>query len=79
MLASLRKDLEMPTEDERGDICIAYCPERVLPGNMLHELQFNDRIIGGISSCGEAARRFYKNFTNGGVTLQTAELLNWQN
>ena len=39
MLASLRKDLEMPTEDERGDICIAYCPERVLPGNILHELQ----------------------------------------
>ena len=78
MLASLRKDLEMPTEDERGDICIAYCPERVLPGNILHELQFNDRIIGGISkSCGEAARRFYKNFTNGDCHItnsRTAEL-----
>ncbi|MDH3795515.1 MAG: UDP-N-acetyl-D-mannosamine dehydrogenase, partial [Flavobacteriaceae bacterium] len=27
---------------------IAYCPERVLPGNVMHELVHNDRVIGGI-------------------------------
>ena len=27
----------------------AYCPERVLPGNIISELLLNDRIIGGLS------------------------------
>ena len=27
---------------------IAYCPERVLPGNVMHELVHNDRVIGGV-------------------------------
>ena len=30
-------------------IYIAYCPERVLPGNVIHELVHNDRVIGGIN------------------------------
>lgn len=28
-------------------IFIAYCPERILPGNALYELKYNDRVIGG--------------------------------
>ena len=32
----------------KGKIHIAYCPERVLPGNTLYELVHNDRVIGGI-------------------------------
>ena len=31
-----------------GKIYIAYCPERVLPGNVIYELVHNDRVIGGI-------------------------------
>ena len=31
-----------------GAIHIAYCPERVLPGNVMHELVENDRVIGGV-------------------------------
>ena len=31
-----------------GTIHIAYCPERVLPGNVMHELVENDRVIGGV-------------------------------
>lgn len=31
-----------------GQLHVAYCPERVLPGNVLHELVHNDRVIGGI-------------------------------
>ncbi len=31
-----------------GRISVAYCPERVLPGNVLHELVHNDRVIGGL-------------------------------
>ena len=33
----------------KGKIYIAYCPERVLPGNVIYELVHNDRIIGGIN------------------------------
>ena len=29
-------------------IHIAYCPERVLPGKVIYELENNDRVIGGI-------------------------------
>ena len=33
-----------------GKIYIAYCPERVLPGNVIYELVHNDRVIGGMHS-----------------------------
>lgn len=50
--------------DERpeleGNIYIAYCPERVLPGNVIYELVHNDRIIGGINpESTEKAIAFY--------------------
>lgn len=33
-----------------GDgLYVTHCPERVLPGNILHELVYNNRIIGGIN------------------------------
>ena len=32
----------------KGEMYIAYCPERVLPGNVIHELVYNDRVIGGV-------------------------------
>src|SRR5690606_3793582 len=31
-----------------GKLQIAYCPERVLPGNVMYELVHNDRVIGGV-------------------------------
>jgi UDP-N-acetyl-D-mannosaminuronic acid dehydrogenase len=44
-------------------IFIAYCPERVLPGNILHELEHNDRVIGGIDELStKAAIAFYGKF-----------------
>ena len=33
----------------RDKIYIAYCPERVLPGNVIYELVHNDRVIGGVN------------------------------
>lgn len=45
---------------------LAYCPERVLPGHILHELVANDRIIGGLDApSAEAAKRFYASFVRG--------------
>src|SRR5690606_37638807 len=47
-LAAARPDLRMPEyKGEAGDIFVAYCPERVLPGQVLRELVENDRVIGG--------------------------------
>lgn len=48
-----------------GKINIAYCPERVLPGKVLFELENNDRVIGGTDQeSTDAAAKFYSLFVN---------------
>src|SRR3546814_13845667 len=47
LFAQIRPDLKVPEPGVAGDIAIAYCPERVLPGRILVELIDNDRCIGG--------------------------------
>ncbi|MDR1459582.1 MAG: nucleotide sugar dehydrogenase, partial [Bacteroidales bacterium] len=50
----------------KNKIYIAYCPERVLPGNVIYELENNDRIIGGINpASSEKASAFYSLFVKG--------------
>jgi UDP-N-acetyl-D-mannosaminuronic acid dehydrogenase len=57
---------------------IAYCPERVLPGNVMHELVHNDRVIGGVNeSATQKAITFYKQFVKGELhptNARTAEM-----
>lgn len=57
---------------------IAYCPERVLPGNVMYELVNNDRVIGGINAQStEKAVAFYSQFVNGQLhktNAKTAEM-----
>lgn len=57
---------------------IAYCPERVLPGNVMYELVHNDRVIGGVDEKStEAAITFYKQFVEGELhptNARTAEM-----
>ena len=49
-----------------GKLHIAYCPERVLPGNVLYELVHNDRVIGGVDEeATERASEFYGLFVKG--------------
>ena len=64
--------------DLKGEIFIAYCPERVLPGNVIYELEQNDRAIGGIDEVStEKAVLFYKHFVKGELhktNSQTAEM-----
>ena len=51
-----------------NEINLAYCPERVLPGNIMNELIENDRIIGGHSpSCSKTVSKFYKTFVSGNI------------
>lgn len=62
----------------KGEIYIAYCPERVLPGNVMYELVYNDRVIGGIDAKStEKAVEFYKQFIKGNLhktNARTAEM-----
>lgn len=62
----------------QGKIYIAYCPERVLPGNVIYELVHNDRVIGGIDDAStRKAQEFYSRFVKGNLhptNARTAEM-----
>lgn len=64
--------------DLKGKLHMAYCPERVLPGNVMYELIHNDRVIGGVDDeSTERALSFYKRFVSGDLhatNARTAEM-----
>lgn len=64
--------------DLKGKLNIAYCPERVLPGNVMYELVHNDRVIGGVDKKStEKAVSFYRQFIKGDLhetNARTAEM-----
>ena len=79
-LSESRPDLNFPhIHFDEADINIAYCPERVLPGNVVNELIENDRVIGGISLlCSQRSLELYKTFVNGECIItnsRTAEMV----
>ena len=71
LILSERPELE-------GKLNIAYCPERVLPGNVMYELVHNDRVIGGVDEKStEKALAFYRQFIEGDLhrtNARTAEM-----
>jgi UDP-N-acetyl-D-mannosaminuronic acid dehydrogenase len=78
------RDVLTPMLSESGwrpgeDIHLAYCPERVLPGNILRELIANDRVVGGYDqTSAERARDMYATFVEGEIVLTdltTAEMV----
>ncbi|MBS7824935.1 UDP-N-acetyl-D-mannosamine dehydrogenase [Wohlfahrtiimonas chitiniclastica] len=78
-LETARPDLNFPKEGQEGhDVYVAYCPERVLPGQVIRELVENDRIIGGITpDCSEKAVEVYRIFVKGELpttNARTAEM-----
>ncbi|HAA12566.1 MAG TPA: UDP-N-acetyl-D-mannosamine dehydrogenase [Cytophagales bacterium] len=62
----------------KDELYIAYCPERVLPGNVIYELEHNDRVIGGVNATSTAkALEFYARFVKGelhATNAKTAEM-----
>jgi len=62
----------------KDKLFIAYCPERVLPGNVMYELVHNDRVIGGVDERStEKALDFYRAFIKGALhktNARTAEM-----
>jgi UDP-N-acetyl-D-mannosaminuronic acid dehydrogenase len=78
-LAAARPDLDVPMRGGAGDIHLAHCPERVIPGRTLHELVHNDRVIGGLGAgCAAQAATLWHGIARGAVVLtdcRTAELV----
>jgi len=74
----MRKFIYSERPELKDKIYIAYCPERVLPGNVMYELVHNDRVIGGIdeASTGKAIA-FYSKYVKGTLhktNARTAEM-----
>jgi UDP-N-acetyl-D-mannosaminuronic acid dehydrogenase len=69
-LAAARPGLAVP-----GEVHIAHCPERVLPGRLLHELADTDRVIGGLTpACAEAAASLYRDVVRAALLPTTARV-----
>ena len=77
LIEAQRPDLIIRGRDEPG-INVCYCPERILPGNTIYELENNDRIIGGVTKkCADRAKNLYRLFVKGQCFItdaRTAEL-----
>lgn len=56
-----------PIFKEAGlNVHVVHCPERAIPGNTLHELVYNDRIVGGLTpEATDIAFKIYKSFCKG--------------
>lgn len=72
------EDIVLPIlQSKHLKIEVAHCPERAIPGNTLHEIVHNDRIIGATSpEAAQRAARLYSTFTKGTIhqtNLVTAE------
>lgn len=73
---NILKDFSGLSDEE---INLAYCPERVIPGNIIEELINNDRVVGGKTDLSsKLANVFYKSFCKGDIFITnsaTAELV----
>jgi UDP-N-acetyl-D-mannosaminuronic acid dehydrogenase len=76
LLRKQRPELTLPdTNPEQSDIMLAYCPERILPGQTLRELIDNARIIGGLDRrSATRARDLYASFAMGPMKTTTARV-----
>ncbi len=77
-------DIIIPRVEEHDlrvgrDVFLAYCPERALPGDLLHELTNNFRIIGAADvRSGQLAKLLYSSFVKADIEITdplTAEIV----
>lgn len=71
-LIEMRPDLTLE-DGKPNSVYFAHCPERVLPGRIMVEMEANDRVIGGLTPRGtELARALYTTFCTGELLLTDA-------
>ena len=72
-----------PVIEENGftigvDLHLVHAPERIIPGNMVHELIHNNRTVGADSrEIGEKIKQYYASFCEGDIVvtdIRTAEM-----
>lgn len=78
LISEKRKDLNI-TKDNSSDIFFAYSPERILPGQIIHELENNNRTVGLYNGENRIAeiKEIYNSFCKGTITFtddKTAEM-----
>jgi len=66
------RDVLRPILEESGltateEFALVHCPETVLPGNIIHELRANDRIVGSLDGDPESAVELYRSFVTGDI------------
>ena len=75
---TMQKYIYSQRPELKDKLYMAYCPERVLPGNVMYELVHNDRVIGGIDDeSTQQAVDFYAQFVKGELhktNAKTAEM-----
>ncbi|QCR17011.1 UDP-N-acetyl-D-mannosamine dehydrogenase [Methanosarcina mazei] len=55
------------------DFYVSHCPERAIPGNTLHEMVYNDRVIGGVDEKStQLTAELYSSFVKGNLHLTTS-------
>ena len=76
LLRKLRPELTFPAANpEQSDILLAYCPERILPGQTLRELIDNARVVGGLDRRSALrAKELYSCFAMGPMKTTTARV-----
>lgn len=74
----VRPELEKAGYILGEDIHIAHAPERIIPGNMIYELEYNSRTIGvDEKHVGEKLEDLYRSFCKGEIvvtSIRTAEM-----
>ena len=72
-----------PVIEENGftigeNLHLVHAPERIIPGNMVHELIHNNRTVGADSrEIGEKIKQYYASFCEGDIVvtdIRTAEM-----
>lgn len=69
----VKQILEKSTLKMCEDFYVSHCPERAIPGNTLHEMVYNDRIIGGVDEKStQLTADLYSSFVKGNLHLTTS-------
>lgn len=69
----VKQILEKSTLKMCEDFYVSHCPERAIPGNTLHEMVYNDRVIGGVDEKStQLTADLYSSFVKGNLHLTTS-------
>jgi UDP-N-acetyl-D-mannosaminuronic acid dehydrogenase len=69
----IKQILEKSTLKMCEDFYVSHCPERAIPGNTLHEMVYNDRVIGGVDEKStQLTADLYSSFVKGNLHLTTS-------